>query len=177
MPDIRRYECGGTKPQYAIINLVRPEPGKRNSVKTPRFSQQEWFTPIDRASIRLAGVGMVSTYVNICRTQLDFSGTLIGTLASIGSVLSLAPTPILNQVADRFWLHGRLLMLYLGGYALADFNFASTKIQFLLILAVLLIKVTVSPGMTLGMRLTMSLVIRGGKSVRARYAPSPRWAT
>ena len=33
--------------------------------------------------------------------------------------MSLILTPMFNQIADRLMLHRRLLMLYLGGFALA----------------------------------------------------------
>ncbi len=113
----------------------------------------------------LAGVGIVSPYVNVYLTEIGFSGTLIGALASLGAVMSLLLTPLFNSIADRLLMHRRLLMLYLAGFALANFLFASTQAQVLVIVAVLLIKVTVSPSLTLGMQLTMTLLLRSGKAI------------
>lgn len=112
-----------------------------------------------------AALGMVYPYINLYLTELDFSGALIGTLASLGAILTLALTPLLNQIADRFMLHRRLLMVYFGGFALAAMIFATTRNHLLVILAVLLFQVTTSPSMTLGAQLTLTLLIRSGKTI------------
>jgi len=112
-----------------------------------------------------AGLGMVYPYINLYLTEIGFSGTLIGTLASIGAILTLVLTPLLNQIADRLLLHRRLLMLYFGGFALASLVFATTQNYWLVILAVLLFRVTTGPSMTLGAQLTLSLLIRRGKTI------------
>ena len=108
---------------------------------------------------------MVYPYVNLYLTELDFSGTLIGTLAAAGAVLTLVLTPLLNRIADRLMLHRRLLMIYLGGFALSSMIFATTRNHLLVIFAVLLFKVTVSPSMMLGAQLTLSELIRTGKAI------------
>ena len=108
---------------------------------------------------------MVYPYVNLYLTELDFSGTLIGTLAAAGAILTLVLTPLLNQIADRLMLHRRLLMLYLGGFALSSLLLATTRNHLLVILAVLLFKVTVSPSMMLGAQLTLSHLIRTGRTI------------
>lgn len=115
--------------------------------------------------LSLAGIGIVWPYVNVYLTELGFSGTLIGTLGSGGAVISLVLTPVLNQIADRLMLHRRLFMAYLGGFALANVIFATAHAPWLIIGAVLLFRVTVSPSMTLGMQLTIVQVIRTGKTV------------
>ncbi len=112
-----------------------------------------------------AGLGMVYPYVNLYLTELDFSGTLIGTLAAAGAILTLVLTPLLNQIADRLMLHRRLLMLYLGGFALSSLLLATTRNHLLVILAVLLFKVTVSPSMMLGAQLTLTQLIRTGRTI------------
>ena len=112
-----------------------------------------------------AGLGMVYPYINLYLTELEFSGTLIGTLASVGAVLTLTLTPLMNQVADRLMLHRRLLMLYFGGFALASIIFATTQSFWLVILAVLLFRVTTGPSMTLGAQLTLTQLIRSGKAI------------
>jgi len=112
-----------------------------------------------------AGLGMVYPFINLYLTELGFSGTLIGTLASVGAILTLVLTPLLNQIADRLLLHRRLLMIYLGGFALSSMIFAASQNHLLLIFAVLLFKVTVSPSMTLGAQLTLSQLIRSGKAI------------
>ena len=112
-----------------------------------------------------AALGMVYPYINLYLTELDFSGTVIGTLASLGAILTLVLTPLLNQIADRFMLHRRLLMLYFGGFALAGIIFATTRNHLLVIFAVLLFRITTSPSMTLGAQLTLSLLIRSGKTI------------
>ena len=112
-----------------------------------------------------AGLGMVYPYINLYLTEIEFSGTMIGTLASLGAVLTLALTPLLNRIADRFLLHRRLLMLYFGGFALASVIFATSRHFLLVILAVLLFRVTSGPSMTLGAQLTLSLLLRSGKTI------------
>ena len=103
--------------------------------------------------LSLAGVGVVWPYVNVYLTELDFSGTLIGTLGSGGALLSLVLTPLLNQIADRLMLHRRLLMFYLVGFALSCVIFATSEIRLMIILAVLMFRLTVSPSLTLAMQL------------------------
>ena len=115
--------------------------------------------------LSLAGVGVAWPYVNVYLTDIGFSGTLIGTLGSAGAVLSLALTPLLNQIADRRNLHRRLFMLYLGGFGIANVIFATSSIVPLVIFAVILFRVTTSPGLTLGMQLTISLLVSRGKAI------------
>ena len=112
-----------------------------------------------------AGLGMVYPYINLYLTEIEFSGALIGTLASVGAILTLALTPLLNQIADRLMLHRRLLMLYFGGFALASLVFAMSQSHLLVIVAVLLFRVTTGPSMTLGAQLTLSLLLRSGKTI------------
>lgn len=115
--------------------------------------------------VSLAAVGMVAPYINLYLIEANFSGTLIGTLASIGAILALSITPLLNRVADNLRLHRRLFMIYLLGFAVANAIFATSNTRLLLIIAVLLIKVTVSPSLTLGMQLTMTQAARRSKMV------------
>ncbi len=112
-----------------------------------------------------AGLGMVYPYINLYLTEIGFSGALIGTLASVGAVLTLVLTPLLNSIADRLLLHRRLLMLYFGGFALASIIFATTHSYALIIVAVLLFRLTTGPSMTLGAQLTLSLLLRRGKTI------------
>lgn len=112
-----------------------------------------------------AGLGMVYPYINLYLTEIGFSGALIGTLASVGAILTLALTPLLNQIADRLMLHRRLLMLYFGGFALASLVFAMSQSHLLVIVAVLLFRITTGPSMTLGAQLTLSLLLRSGKTI------------
>lgn len=112
-----------------------------------------------------AGLGMVYPYVNLYLTELEFSGTLIGTLASAGAILTLVLTPLFNRIADHLMIHRRLLMMYLGGFAASSLIFASTQNHLLVIVAVLLFKVTVSPSMMLGAQLTLSELIRTGRVI------------
>ena len=115
--------------------------------------------------LTLAAVGMVSPYINLYLVDIGFSATLIGTLASIGAVLALILTPILNQFADKRMLHRRLFMLYLVGFVVANVIFATSHVEMIIIVAVLLVQVTVSPSMTLGMQLTMTQVANRSKSM------------
>ena len=115
--------------------------------------------------LSLAAVGVGWPYVNVYLTELGFSGTLIGTLGSAGALLSLGLTPLLNQIADRYMMHRRLLMIYLVGFALANVIFATSGIELLIVFAVMLFRVTVSPSITLGMQLTMAHLIRSGKAI------------
>lgn len=115
--------------------------------------------------LSLAGIGVAWPYINVYLTELEFSGTAIGTLGSAGAMLSLALTPLLNQIADRRMLHRRLLMLYFCGIALANVVFATSELHLLIIAAVVLFRVTVSPSLTLTMQLTMTHLLRSGKAV------------
>ena len=115
--------------------------------------------------LSLAGVGVTWPYVNVYLTEIGFSGTLIGTLGSGGAVLSLVLTPLLNHIADRRNAHRRLFMLYLGGFAVASIIFATSSIVPLIVCAVLLFRITVSPSLTLGMQLTIAQLIRSGQAI------------
>ncbi len=115
--------------------------------------------------LSLAGIGIVWPYINVFLTDLGFSGALIGTLNSAGAMLSLVLTPLLNQIADRRLLHRRLYILYLGGFSLASLIFASSRIHLLIAAAVLLMRVTISPSLTLGMQLTITLLVSRGKAI------------
>ena len=112
-----------------------------------------------------AGLGMAYPYINLYLTEIGFSGTLIGLLASLGAILTLALTPMLNQVADRLLIHRWLLMFYFGGFALASLIFAATQHYWLVILAVLLFRLTTGPSMTLGAQLTLTQLLRSGKTI------------
>lgn len=115
--------------------------------------------------LSLAAVGTVSPFINLYLTDVGFSATLIGTLLSIGAVLALVLTPILNRIADRLLIHRRLYMLYLVGFMVALFIFATAQIQILLMFAVLLMESTVGPSMTLGMQLTMTQLATRSKAM------------
>ncbi len=115
--------------------------------------------------LTLAAVGMVSPYVNLYLVDIGFTATLIGTLASIGAVLALVLTPILNQFADKRMLHRRLFMIYLLGFVIANIIFATSHVELIIIVAVLLVHVTVSPSMTLGMQLTMTQLATRSKAM------------
>ncbi|MCY3979900.1 MAG: MFS transporter [Chloroflexi bacterium] len=115
--------------------------------------------------LSLGGIGIVWPYVNVFLTDQGFSGTLIGTLGSAGALLSLALTPLFNQIADRLMLHRRLFIIYMGGFALANITFALAPHHTLLVLAVLLSRLTISPSLTLGMQLTITFLLSRGKAV------------
>ena len=115
--------------------------------------------------LSLGGIGIVWPYVNVFLTDQGFSGTLIGTLGSAGALLSLVLTPLFNQIADRLMLHRRLFMIYMGGFALANITFALAPHHLLLVLAVLLSRLTISPSLTLGMQLTITFLLSRGKAV------------
>ena len=115
--------------------------------------------------LSLAGVAVTWPYVNVYLTEIGFSGTLIGTLGSGGAVLSLVLTPLLNHIADRRNAHRRLFMLYLCGFASACIIFATSSLVPLIVFAVLLFRITVSPSLTLGMQLTIAQLIRSGQAI------------
>ncbi|MCY4537859.1 MAG: MFS transporter [Chloroflexi bacterium] len=115
--------------------------------------------------LTFAAIGMAWPYISLYLVDLEFSGTLIGTLASAGAVLSLVLTPLLNSLADKLLLHRRLLMIYLGGFALSLIIFASSRVQIVAIFGFLLMKVTVSPSIALGTQMTMTQLLRQGKAI------------
>lgn len=115
--------------------------------------------------LSLAAVGTVAPYINLYLTEVGFSGTMIGTLLSVGAVLALVLTPMLNRLADKHLLHRRLYMGYLVGVTFALLIYANTRIEVLLIVAVLIFEVTSSPSMTLGMQLTMTKLEGRGKAM------------
>ena len=108
---------------------------------------------------------MAWPYYSLLLVDLGFSGTLIGTLASVGAVLSLVLTPLLSRIADALMLHRRLLMIYLVCFAVALIIFASSREPIVVVFAVLLMRVTVSPSVTLGMQMTMTQLLRQGKAI------------
>ena len=135
------------------------------------FALRNRFGSIRLAALQflsLGGIGIVWPYVNVYLTDQGFSGTLIGTLGSAGAFLSLILTPLLNQIADRLGLHRRLFMMYMGGFALANIIFAIAPHQLLLVIAVLLSRLTISPSLTLGMQLTITFLMSRGKAILGR---------
>ena len=62
-------------------------------------------------------------------------------------------------------LHRSLLMLYFGGFALAGIIFATTHSHLLVIVGVLLFRITTGPSMTLGAQLTLTQLLRSGKTI------------
>lgn len=115
--------------------------------------------------LTFAAIGMAWPYINLYLVDLGFSGTLIGTLASVGAVVALVLTPLLNSLADKLLLHRRLLMIYLGGFALCLIIFASSRVQIVVIFGFLLMKVTVSPSIALSTQMTMTQLLRQGKAI------------
>ena len=115
--------------------------------------------------LTFAAVGMAWPYLNLFLVDVGFSGTAIGTLASIGAVMSLVLTPLLNRIADALQMHRSLLIIYLLGFALALAIFGSSRAQALVIAAVLLMRITVSPSITLTMQMTMTQLLRQGKAI------------
>lgn len=113
----------------------------------------------------LAAIGVIAPYINLYLVEADFSGTLIGTLSSVGAILALTLTPMLNQFADRRLLHRRLYMFYLLGISAACAIFASTTATVFLVIAVLLTRVTIGPSMTLGMQMTMTQIADHAKAM------------
>lgn len=135
------------------------------------FALRNSFGSIRLAALQflsLGAVGIVWPYVNVYLTDQGFSGALIGTLGSAGAFLSLILTPLLNQIADRLGLHRRLFMLYMGGFALANVIFAIAPQHLLLVFAVLLSRLTISPSLTLGMQLTITFLLSRGKAILGR---------
>ena len=115
--------------------------------------------------LTFAAIGMTWPYISLYLVDLEFSGTLIGTLASLGAVLTLVLTPLLNRVADALMLHRRLLMLYLLGFMMSLIIFASSRVQIVVIFGYLLMKVTVSPSITLSTQMTITHLLRQGKVI------------
>ena len=118
--------------------------------------------------LSLAGLGVVWPYINVYLTDIGFSGTAIGTLGSAGALVSLVFTPLLNKIADRYRMHRRLFMLYLGGFAVANIIFAMSNLYWLIIIAVLLFRMTSLPSMTLGMQMTITHLSQVGKAMLGR---------
>jgi PPP family 3-phenylpropionic acid transporter len=112
--------------------------------------------------VSLAAVGVVAPFTNLYLTDSGFSATMIGTLLSVGAILALVLTPILNRIADKHLLHRRLYMIYQVGFIIALVIFANTSLHPLLIVGVLFLEVTISPSMTLAMQLTMTQL--GGRA-------------
>ena len=108
--------------------------------------------------VSLATIGMVVPYINIYLIDANFSATLIGTLSSIGAILALSITPLLNHYADKNMLHRRLFMCYMLLVSVASIIFANFTVKILLITAALLFPVAIGPSITLGLQLTMTQI-------------------
>ncbi len=108
--------------------------------------------------VSLAAIGMVAPYINLFLIEADFSATVIGTLSSVGAVLALSITPLLNHLADRYLRHRLLFMFFMLLLGIASIIFATSNIQILLIIAALIFPMTIGPGMTLGLQLTMTQI-------------------
>ena len=115
--------------------------------------------------VTLAAIGMVAAYTNLYLIDVGFSATLIGTLGSVGAVLTLTLTPLLGHFADRKMQHRRLFMAYMLLFILSNLLFANTTTTLLLIVAVMLSKIAIQPSMMLSMQLTMTQIAGNTKVV------------
>ena len=118
--------------------------------------------------ISIAALGMVVPFFNVYLTEAGFSATLIGTLLSIGALLALVLTPLLNNLADRLGIHRRLYITYLLVFAGANLLFMLGQNTFILGLALLLVQVTAGPANTLSMQLTMTKLQEQGRATLGR---------
>ena len=118
--------------------------------------------------ISIAALGMVVPFFNVYLTEAGFSATLIGTLLSIGALLALVLTPLLNNLADRLGIHRRLYITYLLVFAGANMLFMLGQNTFILGLALLLVQVTAGPANTLSMQLTMTKLQEQGRATLGR---------
>lgn len=115
--------------------------------------------------VSVAAIGIVIPYINLYLIEANFSATLIGTLSSVGAILALSITPWLSHIADRRLLHRRLFMFYMLLFAVANIIFANFTNQIFLIIAALIFPVTIGPGLTLGMQLTMTQIAEQKKDI------------
>ncbi|MFT5193142.1 MAG: MFS family permease [Cellvibrionaceae bacterium] len=115
--------------------------------------------------ISMAALGMVAPYINLYLVESNLSPTLIGTLSSVGAVLTLSLTPWFNHIADKYRLHRRLLIIYFVLAGLANIMFATSNLQWVLIGAFLISRIAVSPSITLTMQLTMTQIAEGSKKI------------
>lgn len=115
--------------------------------------------------VSLAAIGIVMPYINLYLIEANFSATLIGTLSSVGAIMALSMTPWLNHIADRRMLHRLLFMFYMLLFAMANTIFANFTNQIFLVIAALIFPITIGPGMTLGMQLTMTQLIEQKKDI------------
>lgn len=135
-----------------------------NSITSRLKNNQSTLRLISLQLVSLAAVGMVAPYINLYLVDQALSPTLIGTLSSVGAFLALSLTPILNSLADRYGLHRRLLMTYMFIFAAANAVFALSSQTFLLVTAVLMFNISISPSITLAMQLTMTQIANESKS-------------
>ncbi len=118
--------------------------------------------------ISIAALGMVVPFFNVYLTEVGFSATLIGTLLSVGALLALILTPLLNNLADRIGIHRRLYMGYVLLFALANGLFMASQSTLILMLAFLLVQITSGPSVMLGMQLTMTKLQQQGRATLGR---------
>jgi PPP family 3-phenylpropionic acid transporter len=107
---------------------------------------------------------MVVPFFNVYLIERGLSATMLGTLLSVGALLALLLTPLLNGLADRRGIHRRLYTTYLLAFAFANLLFMIGHSTLVLGLALLLVQVTTGPANTLGMQLTMTKLQQQGRA-------------
>jgi len=111
---------------------------------------------------------MVSPFFNLYLVEVGFSATLIGAILSIGALIELTVTPLLNRYADQHHAHRRLYIGYLLVFAIANFLFGNIQTTWILVLATLMVEASIRPSMTIGMQLTIVKLEQEGRAMIGR---------
>lgn len=124
-------------------------------------------------------LGFSAPYLNLYLKEIGLSATLIGVLISVGALIELALTPLMNRWADRRGRHRALFKWQMGAIVAANLVLALTHLpQLFMGGAYLTNAIHVRPGMEMLSQLTMTRLDEFKRNIlgRVRLWGSVGWA-
>ncbi len=121
-------------------------------------------------------LGALLAYLNVFLDRQGLSGTQIGWLQSVAPLVALAASPFWGAVADRWQVQRAVLVLCALGAGLTSLLFLSTKLFWLLLLIVVVMRFFLAPIPSLVDSATMEMVSgeAAGRKIAGR-AQRARW--
>lgn len=107
--------------------------------------------------------GYSMPYINLYLTQIGFSGTLIGTLFSVASLIELLLIPALSNMADRTHTHRRMWRGISLSYALACIILIAVPFSAFVYVAVLVLQVNGRSTFVYAMQLAFTKMQQNGR--------------
>jgi MFS transporter, PPP family, 3-phenylpropionic acid transporter len=101
------------------------------------------------------GRGLIAPYVNLYLSEIGTSGTAIGLIVAIASLVELSMSPVLNNLADKHSRHRLLLIIQYGILSIGAFFLAFSDQVIILGGIVILIELGKRSSVVLSLQLTL----------------------